>query len=48
MAVQVEWEVTEWIEGDATDDERTSGSATPSKRKIGQVEAAEDSEMRND
>jgi hypothetical protein len=46
--VQVEWEVTEWIEGDGTEDERAPGSATPSKRKIGQVEAAEDSEMRND
>jgi hypothetical protein len=42
--VQVEWEVTEWTEGDDADDERL---ATPSKRKIGQVEAAEDSEMRN-
>jgi hypothetical protein len=46
--VQVEWEVTEWIEGDDTDDERTPGSATPSKRKISQIEATEDSEMRND
>jgi hypothetical protein len=43
--VQVEWEVTEWTEGDDTDDEPR---ATPPKRKIGQVEAAEDSEMRND
>jgi hypothetical protein len=46
--VQVEWEVTEWIEGDDTDEERTPGSATPSKRKISQIEATEDSEMRND
>jgi hypothetical protein len=40
--VLVEWEITEWTEGDDADDERL---ATPSKRKIGQVEAAEDSEM---
>jgi hypothetical protein len=38
--VQVTWEVTEWTEGDEADE----GSATPSKRKIGDVEA-EDSEM---
>lgn len=42
--VQVEWEVTEWTEGNDADDE---GHATPGKRKIGDVEAAEDSEMRN-
>jgi hypothetical protein len=41
--VQVEWEVTEWTEADEADDE---GLATPSKRKIGEVEA-EDSEMRS-
>jgi hypothetical protein len=37
--VQVEWEVTEWREGD---DE--GGSATPSKRKHGDLES-EDAEM---
>jgi hypothetical protein len=42
--VQVEWEVTEWIETDDADDD---GRATPSKRKIGEVEAGDDSEMRN-
>ncbi|KAH7391177.1 hypothetical protein DE146DRAFT_618621 [Phaeosphaeria sp. MPI-PUGE-AT-0046c] len=42
--VQVEWEVTEWTEGDDADNE---GRATPSKRKFGHVEAAEDSDMRN-
>ncbi|KAF2638195.1 hypothetical protein P280DRAFT_77977 [Massarina eburnea CBS 473.64] len=39
--IRVEWEVVEWTEGDDADDE----SATPSKRKIGDVEA-EDTEMR--
>lgn len=42
--VRVEWEVTEWTEGDEADDE---GRATPSKRKIDDVEADEDSDMRN-
>jgi hypothetical protein len=42
--VHVEWEVTEWTEGD--DAENESGSATPSKRKIDDVEAA-DTEMRS-
>jgi hypothetical protein len=41
--VHVEWEVTEWTEGD---DDGDSGSATPSKRKIGDLEA-EDTEMRS-
>jgi hypothetical protein len=41
--VRVEWEVMEWTEADDADDE---GHATPSKRKIGDVEA-EGSEMRN-
>ncbi|KAH6643205.1 hypothetical protein C7974DRAFT_119497 [Boeremia exigua] len=41
--VQVEWEVTEWTEGDVDGE---SGSATPSKRKIGDLEA-EDAEMRS-
>jgi hypothetical protein len=36
--------VTEWIETDDADDD---GRATPSKRKIGEVEAGDDSEMRN-
>ncbi|KAF9691915.1 hypothetical protein EKO04_009915 [Ascochyta lentis] len=40
--VQVEWEVTEWTEGD----DGESGSATPGKRKIGDLEA-EDFEMRS-
>ncbi|KAF2820308.1 hypothetical protein CC86DRAFT_305355 [Ophiobolus disseminans] len=39
--VRVEWEVVEWTEADDADDER---SATPSKRKFGDVEA-DDSEM---
>lgn len=42
--VHVEWEVTEWTEGDDADDE---GRATPSKRKIDDVEAGEDSDMRS-
>jgi len=42
--VHVEWEVMEWTEGDDADDE---GSATLNKRKIGEVDVAEDSEMRN-
>ncbi|KAI4610419.1 hypothetical protein J4E80_008183 [Alternaria sp. BMP 0032] len=42
--VHVEWEVTEWTEGDDNGDE---GSATPSKRKIGDVDDAEDTEMRS-
>lgn len=41
--VQVEWEVTEWTEGD---DNGESGSATPSKRKIADLEAG-DTEMRS-
>jgi hypothetical protein len=41
--VRVEWEVTEWTDDDAGDE---SGSATPSKRKIGDVET-EDAEMRS-
>jgi hypothetical protein len=40
--VQVEWEVTEWTEGDEADDE---GNTTPGKRKIGDVDADDDSEM---
>jgi hypothetical protein len=39
--VKVEWEVMEWTEADDADDE----SATPPKRKIGDVEG-EDTEMR--
>jgi hypothetical protein len=42
--VHVEWEVVEYTEGDDADDE---GRATPSKRKIGDVDVGEDSEMRN-
>ena len=41
--VQVEWEVTEWTEGN---DDGESGSATPSKRKIADLEAG-DTEMRS-
>ena len=40
--VQVEWEVTEWTEGDDADD----GSATPNKRKIGDIDDGEDTQMR--
>lgn len=36
--VQVEWEVTEWTESDG---DVGSGTATPSKRKIGDLEAAD-------
>jgi len=42
--VHVEWEVTEWTEDDDADDEQY---ATTSKRKIGDVEAGEDTEMRS-
>ena len=42
--VHVEWEITEWTEGDDGDDE---GSATPSKRKIGDVDGTDDTEMRS-
>ena len=42
--VKVEWEVTEWTEGD---DVQLEGSATPSKRKIGELETGEDADMRN-
>jgi hypothetical protein len=45
--VQIEWEVTEWTEGDDADEADDEGRATPSKRRISQVEAAEDSEMRS-
>lgn len=41
--VKVEWEVTEWTEGD---DDGEGASATSSKRKIGDLEA-EDIEMRS-
>lgn len=41
-SIKVEWEVMEWTEADDADDE---GSATPGKRKIGEVEV-EDTEMR--
>ena len=41
-SVKVEWEVVEWTEGDGADDE----GATPAKRKIGQVEEGEDTDMR--
>lgn len=41
--VQVEWEVTEWTEGD---DDGESRSATPSKRKHGDLEGG-DTEMRS-
>jgi hypothetical protein len=45
--VQVEWEVTEWTEGDDDGvDDGGSGSATPNKRKIGDLEA-EDFVMRS-
>jgi hypothetical protein len=42
--VHVEWEVTEWTEGDDADDE---GISTPNKRKIDDVDAGEDTEMRS-
>lgn len=41
--VKVEWEVVEWTEADDADDESTA----PGKRKIGEVEAGDDAEMRN-
>ena len=43
--VQIEWEVTEWTEGDGLDVD-DEGSATPSKRKIGDVDDADDIDMR--
>ncbi|KAF2128136.1 hypothetical protein P153DRAFT_387095 [Dothidotthia symphoricarpi CBS 119687] len=42
--VRVEWEVMEWTEADDADDE--GGRATPSKRKIGDVDDG-DAEMRS-
>jgi hypothetical protein len=42
--VHVEWEVTEWTEGDDVDED---GSATPNKRKIGDIDDADDTEMRS-
>lgn len=42
--VHVEWEIVEWTEADDADDE---SHATPSKRKIGDVDAGDDTEMRN-
>ena len=45
--VQVEWEVTEWVEGGIEgDDHSESSGATPSKRKIGDLEAG-DTDMRS-
>lgn len=45
--VHVEWEVVEWTEeGDDADDEGQHGT-TSTKRKIGDIEAAEDTDMRN-
>jgi hypothetical protein len=41
--VHVEYEVTEWTEGDADDE----GSSTPNKRKIDVVDAGDDTEMRS-
>jgi hypothetical protein len=41
--VHVEYEVTEWTEGDVDD----KGNSTPNKRKIDDVDAGEDTEMRN-
>ncbi len=43
--VQVEWEIIEWTEGDDADDEG-QGASSSGKRKIGDVEAGEDAEMR--
>jgi hypothetical protein len=42
--VHVEWEVTEWSEADNADDE---SSATANKRKIGDLDADEDTDMRS-
>jgi hypothetical protein len=42
--VQVEWEVTEWVEG--SDDDGVQDPTPPSKRKIGHLDA-EDSEMQS-
>lgn len=43
--VHVEWEVMEWTEADDADNEE--GRATPSKRKISDIETGEDSDMHN-
>ncbi|KAH7394579.1 hypothetical protein BKA66DRAFT_410610 [Pyrenochaeta sp. MPI-SDFR-AT-0127] len=43
--VHVEWEIVEWTEDDDAGDE--AHGATSSKRKIGDVEAAEDTAMRS-
>ncbi|KAJ4366286.1 hypothetical protein N0V83_007922 [Neocucurbitaria cava] len=43
--VRVEWEVVEWTEGEDADDE--GGASSSSKRKIGDVEASDDTEMRS-
>jgi len=40
--IKVEWEVVEWTDADDADDE----AVTPGKRKIGEVDDAEDMEMR--
>lgn len=42
--VHVEWEVVEWTEGEDADDE---GHSTPTKRKIGEIDAGDDMEMRS-
>lgn len=42
--VHVEWEVVEWTEGEDADDE---SQATPGKRKIADVDAGDDTEMRS-
>lgn len=41
--IRVEWEVTEWTGADGSDDE--GSSATPSKRKIGEVDRDENARM---
>lgn len=43
--VRVEWEIVEWTEGDDADDE--GGASSSSKRKIGDVEVSDDTEMRS-
>lgn len=42
--IRIEWEVVEWAEGDDTDGD---GIATPSKRKIGELDSGEDTAMRS-
>ncbi|KAI8933826.1 hypothetical protein NX059_009528 [Plenodomus lindquistii] len=43
--VLVEWDVVEWTEGDQATTHHDHGRATPSKRKVGNVDAGDDTDM---